>query len=155
MILPIEEKKIRLRRGIVSPETPEHVKKEMEAMLEELENPAPEPEPEPEPIPEKKKSTPCTIALPHTAYFKENNIDQKALPLEIRRKIGGLRMLMGKDTDKIRVRAVIVSNSIVDLVKAHLTPPLSPPRVFTVEEKDAKVAEYKRLRERKKQKENS
>lgn len=153
MSLPIEEQKIRLRRGIASPETPEHIKKDMEAMLAELDNPEPDPEPEAEPV--KPKAKPKPIDLPHTAYFKENNIDEKALPLAIRRKIGGLRMMLGKDSEKIRARAILVSNGIIELVKAHLTPPPPPPRTFTAEEKEARVAEYRRQRDRTKQKENS
>ena len=94
------------------------------------------------------------LVLPHSEYFKANNVDEKALPLEIRRKIGGLRMLMGRDTEKIRAKAIVVSSNIVELVKAHLTPPPPPPRVFTAEEKEARIAEVKRLRERKKEKDD-
>ena len=155
MTLSIEERIARLRAGIESPSTPENIREDMREALAELENPETEPIAEPAPVVKVKK--PLVMVLPHHTYFAENNIDEKALPLEIRRKIGGLRMLMGKDTEKIRIKAVEVSNNIVEIVKKHLTPPEPPPpppRVFTEEEKAERVAEYERLKARKKERAN-
>ena len=42
---PVEERKQRLQKGIDSPSTPDHVREEMKAMLERLNNPEPPPPP--------------------------------------------------------------------------------------------------------------
>lgn len=144
MALSKEERIERLKRGIESPSTPESIKEQMRETLEELENPPVEPEPLPTPVPAVKVKTPLVMVLPHHTYFTENGIDEKSLPNEIGQQLRGLKMLMGRDTEKIRIKAVEISNRIIEMVKKHLTPPPPPTKVFTQEEKEAQVAEYNR-----------
>lgn len=146
MILSKEEKKERLRKGIESEATSDAQKQSMREFLAELE--APEPEPIPEPI--KKKPVDLSY-LPHAKYMAENNIEFKSLPAEIRKKINGLRMFMGKDSERVRAKAPEISNAITEMIKTHLTPPI-PEKEYTPEEKLNLLESYKKRRARKKQK---
>lgn len=132
-----------LRRGIASELTPPEKKEEMEIELGELLKPEPPPPP---PVVEKPKKKPVDLSnLPHWKYMAENNIDLKSLPMSIRKKINGLRMFMGKDSEKVRAKANDISESIVGMIKEHLTPP-PPPKAelkYTPEELEAKTAEYR------------
>ena len=153
-----EEHIFKLRKGIESESTPESARQSMRERIEELE--APEPEPIIEPIHEhvKPKKKPVDLStMPHSKYMAENNLEFKALPVEIRKKINGLRMFMGKDSERVRAKAPEISNNIIEMIKLHLTPPPPPPppppplKEYSVEEKQEMLEKYKKHRQRKKE----
>jgi hypothetical protein len=137
-----EQRIASLRRAIASESTPKALKEQMEIELGELLKPEP-----PAPIVvEKPKKKPVDLSqLPHAKYMEENSITVNDLSMPIRKKINGLRMFMGKDSEKVKAKSLDISTSIVDMIKAHITPPEppKPERVYTQEEKDKLTAEYK------------
>lgn len=139
-----------LRRGIASESTPESLKESMEIELGELLKP----EPPPQPI--KLKKPPIDLSkLPHAKYMVENNVNFSDLPVNIRKKINGLRMFMGKDSDKIRLKGNDISEVILVMIKSHLNPP-PPPKIereFTKEEKENIMQDYKRRKLKRKESE--
>ena len=145
-----QERIEKLKKGLESESTPDSAKESMRQLIAELE--APEPEPIPEPIKKPKKKAVEWDSLPHVKYMVENKITLNDLSMPIRKKINGLRLFIGRDTEKIRSKAPEISNELIESIKNHLTPPLPPLKEYSKEENEARSIKFRELRERRKAK---
>ncbi len=153
MKLSTQQKIEKLEAAIASDATPESIKSSMRDTLEELKKPPPPPPaPPPPPKPKENKNFVFKGLLPHQIFCEENDIEEAALPVNIRKKINATRMPIGKGDVKTAEKW---SEAIIPLLQAHVKPKIVlpsplPPRETTVEALEAEVEKYKERKAKRK-----